>query len=442
MVFCPCVPVEEGKKLTMRRTRCLLSVGLGLAGVFLAVNMARGAGFALYEGSARGNALGGTLVGRADDPSALFYNPAGITQLPQLQVVAGATAIVPKADVVTTDGGAETRSETKTNCFVPPHLYSTYQYSDSVWFGVSVFSRFGLGTEFDADWPGRYNSYNAAIETLTVNPNVAFKVNEKLSLAGGVSWMWFDLTLEQKIDFGSLVGSPNALDVDQSLTGDSSGYGFNLALHYKALDRMALGVSYVSQTKQEVKGEADFSKPAGVPATVFNDTKASGKITLPDILSLGAVFYPVDRLSIEVDSVWTRWSTYDELTIHYSDSILDPISPGVRSSTKDKKWNDVWRLQVGAEYKALDWLDLRLGYVYDDSPIPRETADYLVPANDRHLYNLGCGLHWGQWTADLSYTYLDIESRSVSARPEDGVLDSRFKDSDAHLIGSSVSYNF
>lgn len=422
----------------MRRTRCLLSVGLGLAGVFLAVNMARGAGFALYEGGARGNALGGTLVGRADDPSTLFYNPAGMTQLPGFQVMGGATAIVPKTDVVTTDGDVETRSETKTNCFVPPHLYLTYQYNDSVWFGLGVFPRFGLGTEFDADWPGRYNTYNAVIETLTVNPNVAFKVNDKLSLAGGVSWMWFDLTLEQKIDFGSLVSSPNALDVDQSLTGDSSGYGFNLALHYKALDWMSLGVSYVSRTKQEIKGEVDFSKPAGVPAIVFNDTKASGKITLPDMLFFGAVFYPVDRLSLEVDGVWTRWSTYDELTIHYR----DPILPGVKSITKEKKWDDVWRLQVGVEYKALNWLDLRLGYVHDNSPIHGETADYLVPANDRHLYNFGCGLHWDQWTVDLSYTYLDIESRSVSARPEDGVLDSRFKDGHVDLIGSSVSYKF
>lgn len=422
----------------MRRTRCLLRVGLGLAGVLLAANMARGAGFALYEGSARGNALGGTLVGRADDPSAVFYNPAGMIQLPRSQVVAGATAIAPKINVVTTDGGPETRSGTKTNCFVPPHLYSTHQYSDSIWFGLGIFSRFGLGTEFDADWSGRYNSYNAAIKTLTVNPNVAFKVNDKLALAAGASWMWFDLTLEQKIDFGSLVGSPNTLDVDQSLTGDSSGYGFNLALHYKALEWMSCGVSYVSQTKQEITGEADFSKPAGVPVTVFNDTKASGKVTLPDMLSLGAVFYPMERLSLEVDGVWTRWTTYDELTIHYSDSIL----PGVKSSTKDKKWNDVWRLQVGTEYKALDWLDLRLGYVYDDSPIPAETADYLVPTNDRHLYSFGCGIRLGQCTVDLSYTYLDIESRSVSARPEDGVLDSRFKGSDAHLVGSSVSYRF
>jgi len=403
--------------------------------------MARGAGFALYEGSARGNALGGALVGRADDPSALFYNPAGMTQLPGLQMMCGATAIIPKTDILTTHGGTETSFETGSNVWIPPHFYSTYQCTDSIWFGLGVFSRFGLGTEFDASWIGRYNSYNSVIQTLTVNPNVALKVNDKLSLAVGASWMRFDLTLEQKADFGNL-NDPNPdtydLDVDQSLTGDSSGYGVNLALHYKAFNWMSLGVSYQSRIKQEIEGEVDFSKPFGVPPAVFNDTKASGEIMLPAMVFLGVAFNPVDRLSMEVGGVWTGWSTYEALTIHYG----DPILPGVKSSTKDKKWNDVWRLQVGAEYKMSDWLDLRLGYVRDNSPIPDETADYLLPADDRHLYNFGCGLHMGHWTLNLSYAYLDVDSRTVNARPEDGILHSRFEDGYSHLIGSSVSYKF
>lgn len=433
--------VGKERNLRIRKTGEVFRVGLGVLCLLAAASMARGAGFALYEGSARGNALGGTLVGRADDPSALFYNPAGMTQLPGFQVMGGATAIWPKTDVVTTHEGTRTRSETESNLWIPPHLYSTYQYTNSIWFGLGIFSRFGLGTEFDKGWPGRYNTYNAVIQTITVNPNMAFKVNDKLSLAAGASWMWFDLTLEQKIDFGSLTNpDPDtyALDVDQSLTGDSSGWGFNLALHYKAFDWMSLGASYQSRIKQEIEGEVDFSKPSGVPATVFNDTKVSGKITLPDMAFLGVTFYPVDRLSLEVDGVWTGWSTYDELTIHYS----DPILPGTKSTTKDKKWDDVWRLQVGVEYKALDWLDLRLGYVWDKSPIPGETADYLVPTNDRHLFSVGCGIHQGDWTVDLSYTYLDIESRSVRARRKDGVLDSRFEDGYVHLIGLSLTYRF
>lgn len=425
----------------MRRTSWLLQVALGVLGLLGAANMAGGAGFALYEGSARGNALGGALVGRADDPSALFYNPAGITQLPGLQVMGGATAIIPKTDILTTHGGTETSFETGSNVWVPPYFYSTYQCTDSIWFGLGVFPRFGLGTEFDAGWLGRYNSYNAVIQTLTVNPNVALKVNDKLSLAVGASWMSLDLTLEQKADFGS-PSNPNPdtydLDVDQSMTGDSSGYGVNMALHYKAFNRMSLGVSYQSRIKHGIEGEVDFSKPSAVPAAVFNDTKASGEITLPAMVFLGVAFNPVDLLSLELGGVWTGWSTYEALTIHYS----DPILLGIKSSTKDKKWSDVWRLQVGAEYKTSDWLDLRLGYVRDNSPIPGETADYLLPANDRHVYNFGCGLHRGHWTLDLSYAYLDVESRTVNARPKDGILHSRFEEGYSHLIGSSVSYKF
>jgi len=414
--------------------------GLAVLGLVLSANLALGAGFALYEGSARGNALGGALVGRADDPSALFYNPAGITQLAGFQVMAGATTIGPKTDVVTTCRGTDTRSETKANLWVSPHLYSTRQCTDAIWFGLGVFSRFGLGTEFDDTWPGRYNNYNAVIQTLTVNPNVAFKVNERLSLAAGASWMWFDLTLEQKIDFGGMVGNPNPLDVDQSLTGegDSSGYGFNLALRYKACEWMSLGTSYISQIRQKIKGDADFSKPSGMPASLFRDTRASGEIRLPDMVFVGLAFYPVGRMSLEIDGVWTGWSTYDKFTVDYR----DPILPGLDSVTRDKQWNDVWRLQLGAEYQALDWLDFRLGYVRDNSPIAAETADYLVPSNDRHVYTMGCGIHWGRWIGDLSYSYVVSENRSVVARPEEGILDARFEDGYAHMFGFSIGRGF
>jgi long-chain fatty acid transport protein len=415
-------------------------VGLAALVLVLSAETAFSAGFALYEGSARANALGGTLVGRADDPSALFYNPAGITQLAGFQLMAGATTIGPKSDVVTTRRGMDTTSETKTNLWVSPHLYSAYQCTDALWFGLGVFSRFGLGTEFDETWPGRYNNYNAVIQTSTVNPNVAFKVSERLSLAVGASWMWFDLTLEQKIDFGATVGNPNALDVDQSLQGegDNSGYGFNLALHYKACEWMSIGLSYVSQRRQKIKGDADFSKPSGIPENLFRDTKASGDIRLPDMVFVGLAFYPVDRLSLEIDGVWTRWSTYDQFTVDYE----DPILPGLDRLTQDKDWNNVWRLQLGAEYQVLNWLDLRLGYVRDNCPIPAETADYLVPSDDRHVYAVGCGIHRGRWTGDLSYSYVDGENRSVAARPEEGILDARFEDGHAHMFGFSISRGF
>jgi long-chain fatty acid transport protein len=419
------------------RKNGFFQVAFAVLGLLVAASIAQGAGFALYEGSARGNALGGTLVGRADDPSAIFFNPAGITQLPGAQVMGGVTFILPQTDVVTDVGDMKITTETEDNVWIPPHLYSTYQHNDSLWFGLGILSRFGLGTEYDDDWPGRYNIYNAVVKTLTVNPNVAYKVNDKLSLAGGVSAMWFDLELEKKIP-------SDAGDIDQNLTGDDWSYGFNLAAHYKACDWISFGASYVSQVEQDVEGDVDFTKPVGLPAEIFNDTGASGEITLPDMLFLAVTFYPSDRCSLEVDAVWNGWSSYDKLCIVCDDIIYIDPSTGqpVQGSTTAKDWDDVWRFQIGVEYAATDWLDLRLGYVFDESPIPDETADYLVPANDRHLYNIGCGMHWEQWVLDLSYTYLDIETRSVDGRPDEGIFDSEFENGVTHLFGISVSYSF
>jgi len=426
-----------------------------------------GSGFALYEGSARGNALGGGLVGRADDASAIFFNPAGITQLPGLNVMAGATVIIPGTEVNTVNmyDGGKASEDTEFNAPTAPHFYATYQYSDHFWFGLGVFSSFGLMAEFDDEWAGRYNSHHAEVLSSTVNPNVAIKLNDHWSLAAGFDMMWFDIKLEQKIDAGAvflqsgqtqvleMLGLPptvndpstNALDVDQQLTADNYfGYGFNLGLHWKPVNWLAAGVSYRSHIRQDLEGDAKYKKPAAleaIPGTggMFNDTEAEGTIKLPDEYYLGLMIKPVDRLSLELGGIFTRWSTYDALTIKFDDAIL----PGMDTVSKVKDWNDVWRFNASAEYKALDWLDLRVGYVYDESPVPDETVDYLVPANDRHLYNFGLGFHRNAWTLDLSYTFLYIMDREVDQRQfADGVLESDFEGGYAHLMGLSFGYRF
>ena len=407
-----------------------------------------GAGFALYEGSARGNALGGAVVGRADDPSALFFNPAGITQLPGTQMMAGATFIMPKTDVTThaTSGAPGITTTSESNVWIPPHLYLTYQATDKVWLGLGMFSPFGLGTEFNAAWPGRYNNYNAVIQTLTINPNIAFKLNDKLSMALGLDFMYFKLKLNQKITLNSAL--PSAIgDVDQSLKGDSVGVGMNFALHYKACDWLKLGASYRSQVTQSVGGDAEYTKPnASQPypynlyySQLFNDGKVSGNVTLPDEVFFGATFYPIQKLSFEVGGIWTHWSTYDALTIEY-DNLK---SVGSSSVTRTKNWDDTWRLFFGVEYNTTPWLDLRAGFVWDQEPVNASYVDYLVPANDRYLFSFGPGFKWRNWTLDLSYTYLMITDRdNVAANPQYKVLDSSFSNGYAHLIGCSIGYKF
>jgi len=426
------VQSENQGEEEMRVKRYLQVLIVAAMCVVIDVQLGFGAGFALYEGSARGLALGGTLVGRADDPSALFYNPAGITQLPGLEAMVGDTLIFPGTHVIA--GGQNT--STKSVTFYPPHGYLSYGLTDKVWVGFGMFSQFGLGTEYPENWPGRYNVYKAFIQSLTFNPNIAFKLNDKISMAVGLDIIWFDLDLRQALNLGVLgLGTTN-----QILKGDSVGYGFNAALHYKACDWLALGVSYRSRATENVDGRASFSPNLrGVTST-----SASGMVTLPDEVFLGAAFYPTKRLSIEVGATWTNWSTFKDVTISYDDPPIFTLRSG-GSATSIKNWSDVWRFQLGVEYKALDWLDLRAGYIYDIEPIPDVHADYMVPANDRHIFSFGPGFHFGNWAVDLTYAYLLIEDRTViptSEQAAGGVLPSKFEDGHAHLVGMSLGYKF
>lgn len=414
--------------------------------VLLVSQMSFAAGFGIYEWSARGNALGGATVGRADDPSAIATNPAGITQLDGLQVLAGFTAIHPVLDIRT--GNTWTSSD-KDSLWIPPHFYATWKVNDRYSIGLGTFSRFGLGSVFDENWTGRYNSYEAIIESMSINPNVAVKVTDKLSAAFGVDATYLNFSLKKKINLRAIGSS----DGDAQLEADGMGYGFNMALHYQPCDYAKLGLSYRSPVSMKVNGDADFTRPAdfnpglaGTPA--FTDTSASGTVTLPDSFSFGLAVYPTEKLSVEFGAVYTLWSKYDKLEINYGNNvILQPGPTFVNQTTTPKNWSDVWRFNVGLEYAALDWLDLRLGYVFDQSPLNDETIDYLVPANDRHLFNGGLGFHWDNWTVDLNYTYLMILDRDIDARNRyiDGtyeVYEGEIDNADAHMVGLSVGYKF
>ena len=336
-------------------------------------------------------------------------------------------------DVVTKNGGKTETTAGKDNIWMPPHAYLTTQLGERYWLGVGVFSRFGLGTEYPDDWPGRFNTTYAGIKAVSVNPNLGIKLTEDLSFAVGVEAMWFEFTKEKYINPGSPFKS--------KLKGDSVGYGFDAAVHYTPTEWLKMGVVYRSEVSQTVEGDATFD----TDSNYYPDCGAHGDITLPDSWTLGVAVYPLDNLSIEADAVRTGWSSYEELTMHYDKQILVDSGPPPEmdnTTTTPKKWEDTWRLQFGVEYSINEMWDIRASYVYDESPIPDETVDYMIPANDRQLYGVGTGLHWDNWTVDVSYTYLTIKDRDVNARDDDNIRDGEFKNGHSHIAGLSVGYKF
>lgn len=407
---------------------------------FIHVENINAAGFALYEWGARGTAMGGTMIGRADDPSAVAYNPAGITQLEGTQTMVGFSVVAP-------EGKIETPGETtriKSNYWIPPHAFLTHQMNDRAWLGMGLYTRFGLGTEYPDGWEGEYNNLFTRVRSFSLNPNIAYQLTDCLSIAVGAEVMWFEFY--QKKMAGQAVGG-----VEAKLDGDSYGVGGNIALHYKPNDTWSVGLTYKSRVKHTIKGDAKFDQAVNMgPAGIwFENTSAKGDITLPDSFGLGVMYRPYDKLTLEANAIYTLWSTYDKLEIKYGKA-LTPNNPSGKFneiSSVDKKWKDVWRFQFGAEYDLNQLIDLRLGYVYDQIPDRDRYADYMTPTNDRHIINAGIGFNWEKASLDFSYSYLWFSNRSIRGHDSnnDGtmdVLDSKFKDGRTHLTGVSFTYRF
>jgi len=400
---------------------CILVAGLGC---FLALaGPAYGSGFALYEAGARSSALAGAVVARADDLSAIFYNPAGLVQQPGFRVMGGFATILPRADIVTHLGPSATATEMQGGGAFAPHFYTSYQVTDRVWLGLGMNSPFGLGIQYPSNWPGSINVTQANIQTLNINPTVAVKVMDYLSIGAGLDIMYFKLRMKRLLPI-PLLGQ-QALD----LQGASWGVGFNVGLLLKPRDYLSLGISYRSQVRQYVKGTARF-RPFGAL-----DGDASGSIILPDMIFAGIMVRPLKKLSVEGGIIWTHWELFRQLDIKFSNPL------GTLSEPQD--WHNTWRGQLGVEYQALPWLALRAGYAFENEPMPDKYADYLVPSvGYRHNFSMGAGFGWRAMTLDLAYTMVLIPDQTVNSSQAAGVLPSDYQGRLSHVVVMSVSYKF
>jgi long-chain fatty acid transport protein len=397
------------------------------------------AGYAVYEWGARGNALGGAMVARDADPSSVAYNPAAITDLPGKQFQIGATAIAPSATMNVKSPGQENMDFSDTIWGLPT-MYYTHQLSDNYWFGLGMFSRVGLGTEYeDADtWAGRYNCSYAAIKSVSINPNLAMKFSDAFSLAVGVEATYLDFGYHMTMGDKNPATTHN--DVLHEISADGWGYGINLGARYRPFDWLALGILWRSEVQLTVHGDADFKqKGLATPANLgLKDTGVSGTEPVPESLTMGIMVKPMDRLSLGFDAVWTKWSSYKSLIIKYD----EPQVFG-KELESDKNWNDTWRFQFGAEYALTDNVDLRVGYVYDQSPVNNDHEDYAVPCTDRQIVTLGAGWKISDaWVVDASYGYLWMKDRAYEARPAEGIVELDREDAHAHMAGLSVTYRF
>lgn len=404
--------------------------------IFISAGSAMGAGFALIEQgvSGLGNAYAGGAAS-AQDATTIFFNPAGMTRLDGQQVNAGLHVIIPS--VKFTNEGSTQVLQPVTG--VPllggnggdagvakgtPNLYYTIKLSPRLVLGIGINAPFGLSTDYDSGWVGRYHALNSDLFTVNINPSVAYKITDQLSAGVGLNVQYAKAKLSNAIDFGTLdaLGAlglpagtlhlvPQQSDGSVSLEGDSWGVGFDVGLLYEFTKNTRLGISYRSRIKQNLKGDAEFSNvPAGLaPVPVFKNTGVEADITLPDSLSVSFFHAITPQWMVMADFTWTNWSLFKQLVVTFD----NPHQP---SSTTTENWQDNYRYSLGLTYAPNDNWTFRTGVAYDTSAVA--SAQYRtprIPDSNRTWVAFGLGYRFSKLlSADAGYAHIFVSDAQIN----------------------------
>jgi long-chain fatty acid transport protein len=398
-------------------------------------------GFGYYEQGAKATAMAGAFVGRADDVTAVFYNPAGIAFLDGTNFHFGTHPI--KMDFTAKFMGIST--DGVNDWLTPASIFFSTKLAKDIYFGFGFYVPFGLTVDWPKSWIGNQISYHTAVRSYYVQPTLAYKINDQFSLGVGLNIVRGKVELSQN-NVQSVTLSPYLppleVPIDTVVEATGNGYGVNLGFLYKAAPNFSFGVSYKSEIEIDYDGDVDFTPTstgiAAVDATigaVFSDQNIRTTIAMPQILAFGTMFEVNPDFGLQVDLQWTGWSSFKNLVFDFDNDLLD--------STDVNNWEDTWTFRVGCEYRpALEWA-LRAGYIYDQATIPLATLKPLLPDSSRNEVTFGLGYDtketccWGRLGLDFAVQYIWAAARTSTFAhfPAD-------YESNVLILGTGISLSF
>ena len=420
---------------------------LALAACLLLVPAASfGAGFALFEHGARAVGIGGAFGATADDPTAIYFNPAGIAFLEGTQFALGTELITESS---TFNGanpypGQGYSVDMKKQIFVLPQLYLTGALTPDLHWGIGAYAPFGLGTWWPDEYAGKYVSKRVDLKVFNVNPTLSYKVTDNLALAAGIDYFYSNLSLTQSL--GAINPyTQQVAEVGQVhlYTDFKGGFGWNVGLLGKLDGGFSIGATYRSNVKINYTGNASFTQfPTGYPdfdaivgSQIPFGTKPTAKtsIKFPDEKRIALAWHG-SKLGIEADVMRMGWSSFQDLPV-------EVVGYPLLSQTRPEKYTDSDCYRLGVEYKASPSLALQFGLVDDKSPVPTESVSPLLPDAERKGASIGASIGLSPKTRlDVSYFYLKFKDRSTEGINSDG-YDGTYKTT-ANLLGITVVHKF
>lgn len=444
---------------TRSRLLQLSALALGVAGALAIAPAAHASGFQLKENSvkAMGRAFAGSATAQGD-AAVVVNNPAAMSRFEQRTVQADVTAVDVSAEFT---GSGTSAFGTPLNggdggdageLAAVPAMSAIFPIGDTgLTVGAMVSAPFGLKTEYERDWIGRYHAVESDLRIVDLTLSASLAVTDRFSVGIGLIYEHAEATLSNAIDFGSSLAAaqvpgfaPQSADGFAEVTGDDTGIGWLFGVHWQPTDQLSIGYSHRSEIDQDLAGTVDYTVPGNAAAVLtatgqigaFSDQPGFAPLTTPTIDTLSVAYAFNDRFSLMADVSRTGWESLRDVTIFRAN--------GAVISNEPFDWVNTTFYSVGGEFRLSDALTLRAGIARDETPTNDAERTPRLPDADRNW--LSVGLTWNASDAlevNGGYTYIRVDDPTINGvRSSSGSRLTGTYDSNVNLFGVSAQYRF
>jgi len=422
-------------KKVMLKTTISLAVAMASTQIFAS-------GFALNEQSISG--MGTGFAGRssaADDASTIAGNPAGMSRIKREQVTGGVAFIDAHTDI--SDASSRPNGGTNKGDMVPfmgvPMGYYVKPIDDHWAFGIGVYAPFGLVTDYENNFAGRYFGSKSEVRIVTLQPTVSYAFNDKVSIGFGPTINRIDGTLESNLSI-----TQAAPDGKVKIEGDDTALGYNIGVLVQATDSTRVGLTYHSKVKYKLDGntKVNYNVLGLIGQNPNQKYDASLDLTTPESVDFSVTHQLDDKWTLYAGSTWTRWSRLKEITVENT-GVPAALNGQFGTITEEQNWHDTWAHAIGASYQLNKQWVLRTGLSVDQAPTNNVDRSPRIPTGDRKIFSVGAG--WSptdDLTIDLAYSYLREESVKVNNSNDRGQNYNAKYENYANGFGLGATYRF
>ncbi len=422
-------------KKVMLKTTLSLAVALASTQIFAA-------GFAINEQSISG--MGTGFAGRsssADDASTIFGNPAGMSRLKREQVTGGVALLDAHTDI--SHASSSPNSGSNDGDMVPfiavPMGYYVKPIDEHWAFGIGMYAPFGLITDYENGFAGRYFGSNSEVKVMTLQPTVSYAFNDKVSIGFGPTINRIEGTLESNLSL-----TRTQPDGEVKIKGDDTALGYNIGVLVQATDSTRVGLTYHSKVEYTLEGstKVNYGLLSRFGQSTSQKYDASLDVTTPESVDLSVTHELNDQWTLYAGSTWTRWSRLKEITVE-NEGVPRILAGQFTTITEEQNWHDTWAHAIGASYKLNKQWVLRTGLSIDQAPTNNANRSPRIPTGDRTIFSVGAG--WSptdDLTIDVAYSYLKEDDAKINNSNSRGQSYQATYSNSAHGLGIGATYRF